>query len=167
VPLVASAPLQPPEAVQDLALVELQLSAAGLPLATDVGFAVTEAVGTTLIPALNAGLMPPGPLHVSTKVEFLVRGPVLCVPFGANVPLHASEAVHEVALVELHVSVAAPPLRTAMVLVSKVAVGTEAVAAPMPIHDSARAAAALVIPVTINRILIPPCLAQRYRTRPH
>jgi hypothetical protein len=87
---------------------------------------VRAAVGTTLIPALTTGLVPPEPLHVSTKVEFLVRGPVLCVPLGANVPVQAFEAVHEVALVELQVNVAAPPLVTAPVLVSKVAVGTTA-----------------------------------------
>ena len=79
-----------------------------------------------MIPDLTAGLVPPGPLQVSTKVEFLVRGPVLCVPLGANVPLQAFEAVHEVALVELQVNVAALPLRTAPVLASKVAVGATA-----------------------------------------
>jgi hypothetical protein len=63
---------------------------------------------------------------MSTKVEFLVRGPVLCVPLGANVPVQAFEAVHEVALVELQVNVAAPPLGTAPVLVSKLTVGTMA-----------------------------------------
>ena len=119
-------PLQPPEAVQELALVELQLNIAALPLATDAGFAASVAVGTTLIPDLTTGLVPPGPLHVSAKVEFLVRGPVLCVPLGANVPLQAFEAVHDVALVELQVSVAEPPLGTAPVLVSKLAVGTTA-----------------------------------------
>ena len=109
-PLVASVPLQPPVAVQELALVEFQLNIAALPLATDVGFAASVAVGTTLIPDLTTGLVPPGPLHVSTKVEFLVRGPVLCVPLGANVPLQAFEAVHDVASVELQVRVAEPPL---------------------------------------------------------
>jgi hypothetical protein len=126
VPLVASVPLQPPEAVQELALVEFQLNVAAPPLATDVGLTVRVAVGTTLIPALMAGLVPPGPLHVSTKVEFLVRGPVLCVPLGGNVPLQAFEAVHEVAPVELQVREAEPPLCTAPVLVIKVAVGTTA-----------------------------------------
>jgi hypothetical protein len=145
-------PLQPPEAVHELALVELQLSAAELPLATDVGFAVRAAVGTTLIPALTTGLVPPVPLQVSTKVEFLVRGPVLCVPLGANVPLQAFEAVHDVASVELQVSVAEPPLGTAPVLVVKMTVGTAASTAPMHTQDSARAAAALVIFETTNRM---------------
>jgi hypothetical protein len=149
-------PLQPPEAVQELALVELQLNVAAPPLATDVGFAVRVAVGTTLIPALTTGLVPPGPLHVSTKVEFLVRGPVLCVPLGANVPLQAFEAVHEVASVELQVRVAEPPLCTAPVLVVKATVGTAASTAPMHTQDSTRAAAVLVIFETINCICAAP-----------
>ena len=135
-----------------MALVELQLSVAALPLATEVGFAVSEALGTTLMPAMTTGLVPPGPLHVSAKVEFLVRGPVLCVPLGASVPLQAFEAVHEVALVELQVKVAAPPLGTAPVLVIKVVVGTVASAAPTQMQDRARAAAALVRSETIRCI---------------
>jgi hypothetical protein len=43
----------------------------------------------------------------------MVRAPVLCVPLVACVPLQAPEAVHEVALVELQVNVAALPLATA------------------------------------------------------
>jgi hypothetical protein len=133
VPLVASAPLQPPEAVHAEALLELQVSVAALPEATAVGLAASVAIGTTLIPALITGLTPPGPVQVNTNVEFLVRGPVLCVPLGANVPLQALEAVHEVASVELHVRVAEPPLGTAPVLVIRAAVGTAAAALFMPL----------------------------------
>lgn len=42
-----------------------------------------------------------------------VRAPVLCEPFGALAPLHAPEAVQDVALVDVHVNVLAPPLDTA------------------------------------------------------
>ena len=45
-PLVASAPLQPFDAVQDVALVEDQVRVAEPPEATDVGFAERETVGT-------------------------------------------------------------------------------------------------------------------------
>jgi len=45
VPLVASAPLQPPEALQEVALVELQVRVAAAPLVTVVGDAVIDAVG--------------------------------------------------------------------------------------------------------------------------
>ena len=39
-----------------------------------------------------------------------MRAPVLCVPLVALLPLQPPVAVHEVALVELHVSVELPPL---------------------------------------------------------
>jgi hypothetical protein len=139
VPLVASAPLQPPDAVHELALVELQLSVVAPPLATEGGEAARAAVGTTLMPALTTGLVPPGPLQVRTNVEFLVSGPVLWEPLGASVPVQAFDAVHEVALVELHVNVAAPPLGTPPVLVFKAAVG-----APAPDTDTVAVATLLV-----------------------
>ena len=43
---------------------------------------------------------------------FAIRGPVLWLPLGASVPLHPPDAVQEVALVELQVSVEAAPLPT-------------------------------------------------------
>jgi hypothetical protein len=45
VPEVAFVPLQPPEAVQEVASVELQVSALPLPAATVVGEALRETVG--------------------------------------------------------------------------------------------------------------------------
>jgi hypothetical protein len=66
VPLVALAPLQPPEAVQEVALVELQVSVAALPLVTEAGFAasVTVAAGMTVTVAVAILLLPPAPVHV-------------------------------------------------------------------------------------------------------
>jgi len=43
-PLLANAPLQPPEALQDEALVELQVNMAAAPLLTVVGDALSDAV---------------------------------------------------------------------------------------------------------------------------
>ena len=45
VPLVGTVPLQPPEAVHEVAFAELQVKVATLPLVTDVGTALNEAVG--------------------------------------------------------------------------------------------------------------------------
>ena len=45
-PEVALAPDQPPEAVQEVAFVEDQLSIEDPPLATDAGFAASDTVGT-------------------------------------------------------------------------------------------------------------------------
>jgi hypothetical protein len=46
---------------------------------------------------------PPVPVQVSVNVVFAVRLPVLAEPEIAFVPDHPPDAVHEVALVELHV----------------------------------------------------------------
>ena len=48
-PLVASAPLHPPEAVQDVAFVDDQVSADALPLATVLGFADSVMVGAGVV----------------------------------------------------------------------------------------------------------------------
>ena len=64
-PLVALVPVQPPVAVQDVALVELHVSMEAPPLATAVGFAisVTVAVGTTVTVAVAMLLVPPAPVQ--------------------------------------------------------------------------------------------------------
>jgi hypothetical protein len=67
VPLTASAPLQPPEAVHDVASVELHVNVDLVREATLVGFAVKVAVGTGAIVtvAVATPLVPPAPLQVS------------------------------------------------------------------------------------------------------
>ena len=52
-----------------------------------------------------------------------VNAPVDCDPLVASVPVQAPEAVQEVALVELHVSVELPPLATLVGLAVSVTVG--------------------------------------------
>ena len=69
VPAAASVPLQPPVAVQALALLELQLSVAALPLATAVGLAVKVTVGTGRVAGLGfAGLETPPQAASSSAV---------------------------------------------------------------------------------------------------
>ena len=112
VPLVALAPLQPPEAVHEVAFVEFHVNVELPPFAIDVGFAVRLAVaaGTIVTTAAAGVLAPPAPEQVNEYDLVAVRGPVLCVPLVALVPLQPPEAVHEVAFVELHVSVELLPL---------------------------------------------------------
>ena len=65
---MAFVPLQPaPEAVHEVALVELQVRVDAAPLATDVGFAVnvTVGTGTTVTVAAATLLVPPVPLQLS------------------------------------------------------------------------------------------------------
>jgi hypothetical protein len=67
VPLAAFAPAKvPPVAVQEVALVELQVKAEDPPLAIVVGFAVSVAVGTgaMVTVAVAAVPVPPAPVHV-------------------------------------------------------------------------------------------------------
>ena len=62
-PLVAIVPLHPPEAVQDVALIELHVSVEAPPIMTTEGFAMTVAVGTTFTVTLDTPLAPPAPVH--------------------------------------------------------------------------------------------------------
>ena len=64
-PVVASSPVQPPDAAQEVALVEFQVSVALPPLRMELGLALRLAVGTgatvTMVVALAE---PPAPVHV-------------------------------------------------------------------------------------------------------
>ena len=68
-PEVERAPLQPPEAVQPVALVDDQLSVAAAPLATLLGVAVRVTVGTDAadltVTVADALALPPAPLQLS------------------------------------------------------------------------------------------------------
>jgi hypothetical protein len=145
VPLMPFVPFHPatPEPVHAVALVELHDSVEALPLGIAEGLAVRIAVGMMLTVALFTALVPPGPVQVSEKIADVDSVPVLCVPLVAFVPLHPPVAVHEVALVELQVSVEALPAATAVGFAVKVVVGvmlTVAVAAvlvpPAPVQVS-------------------------------
>jgi hypothetical protein len=78
VPLAVFVPLQPPEAVHDVALVELQVSVDVPPLAIVVGLAVSVAVGTgaMLTVAVAGVLVPPAPVQVNEYVVGAVSAPV-------------------------------------------------------------------------------------------
>jgi hypothetical protein len=65
VPLAGSVPLQPPDAVQAVALVAFQLNVAAPPLETTVGDALNVAEGTTLTVMLDGTLVPPWPLQLN------------------------------------------------------------------------------------------------------
>ena len=79
-PLVAFAPANvPPVAVQEVALVELQVSVDVPPPAIVAGFAVSVAVGLGAIVtvAVAAVLVPPVPVQVSEYAALVVNAPVL------------------------------------------------------------------------------------------
>jgi hypothetical protein len=130
-PLVALVPLQPPEAVHEVALVELHVSMEAPPTAMDIGFAVNITVAAPepemVTLAVAIVLAPPAPLQTNEYDVVAVSAPVLWVPLVALAPLQPPEAVHEVALVELHVSVDAPPLATEVGDALMDAVGVESI----------------------------------------
>jgi hypothetical protein len=66
-PAVASEPLQPPEAVQAVALVDDQVNADVAPLFTVVGFAVkvTAGAGVVTETVADCAALPPAPVQVS------------------------------------------------------------------------------------------------------
>ena len=88
-------------------------------------------------------LVPPVPVHVMEYELGIVSAPVLCVPLVAIVPLQLPDAVHEVALVELHVSVEAPPLTT-----------------EVGFADSATVGAGTTVTVAVAALLVPPVPVQ-------
>jgi hypothetical protein len=110
VPLVGSEPLQLPEPVHVVAFVELQVKEDVPPLATLVGFAVRVTVGAGWVTVTSAVALadPPAPVQVRVKVELEVSALLASVPLVASDPLQAPEAVHDVAFVELQVSVEVP-----------------------------------------------------------
>jgi hypothetical protein len=123
---MAFVPLQPSDAVQLVAFVELHVSVDALPLATAVGLAARVTVGggdaLTLTMTLRL-LLPPVPEQVNVKVVLVVSSGVLAVPLVGVAPLQPPEAVQLVAFVELQVNVDAVPLTTLVGLALSATVG--------------------------------------------
>jgi hypothetical protein len=156
VPLAASGPVHPPEAVHAVALVELQVRVDVPPAATTVGLADRVATGTvvTFTGATAAALVPPAPVQVSEKEASAVSAPEVWLPLAASAPLQLPEAVHEVALVELQVSVVVLPLLTVVGSALSVAVGTTltvtdaaGLVPPVPVHVNVKVCADVIAPV--------------------
>jgi hypothetical protein len=112
VPPAPSAPLQPPDAEQEVALVELHVKVEEPPEAITDGYTDSAAVGRMFTVAVAGALVPPAPVHTSEYTVLALTGPVLELPLAVRLPLHPPEAVHAVALVELQVSVDEPPEAT-------------------------------------------------------
>jgi len=118
VPDVNFVPLQPSDATQLVALVEDQVSAV-VPLAsTAVGFADSVTVGAGgggggggVDPTVTIAVfctLPPAPEQLSVKFVVVVNGPTDWLPEVAFEPLQPPDAVQEVALLLVQVSVLLP-----------------------------------------------------------
>jgi hypothetical protein len=137
-PLVGSLPLQPPEAVQEVAFVEVQLKVAPLPLVTVLGFAEIFTVGADWVTETLADCeaLPPAPVQVIVKVVLAFNAPVDCEPLTARLPLQPPLAVQDVALVADHVNVELPPAVIDDGLACKVTVGAAADAVTVAVCDA-------------------------------
>ncbi len=123
-PLIGNAPLQPPEAVQAVALLEFQVSVDVPPVAMTEGLTLNVAEGMTFTVAVAGALVPPGPVHVSEYAVAVLMPAVLWLPLLARAPLQPPEAVHAVALVELHVKLEVAPNATTVGAAANATVGT-------------------------------------------
>jgi len=124
-PLIARAPDQPPEAVQEVALVEVQVSVELPPLAMFVGLALSETLGggADTETVTDCAAEPPRPLQVNVNLVLAVRAEVASEPLVARMPLQPPDAAQELAWVEDHVKVDAPPLLTVLGLALSVTEG--------------------------------------------
>jgi len=125
-PLVASAPDQPPEAVQAVALLEDQVNVDVPPLATLVGLALIETVGAggaETLTVADCDAEPPAPVHVRVYLVVAASAAVFCEPLMASEPLQPPEAAQAVALAEDQLNIDVAPLATVLGLALKVTVG--------------------------------------------
>jgi len=135
-----------PDATQEVALADDQVSVEDPPLATDAGFATSDTVGAgTTVTVADAPAVPPAPVQERVNVLVTVSGPVDCPVLleSALLPDHAPEAVQEVALLDDQVSVEDPPLATDVGFAASDTVGAGG-GGGMP--DTATLAEAFVIP---------------------
>lgn len=110
-PPVARGPLQPPEAVQLVALLDDQVSVELPPAAVAAGVAANVTVGGEFTVTEAVALAdPPEPLQLSVNAVVAVSTAVALEPLIARAPLQPPEALQAVALVELQFRVEVLPL---------------------------------------------------------
>jgi hypothetical protein len=130
VPLIACEPFHPPDAVQEVALVEVQLKVEALPLLTLVGLAFNDTVGAggaETVTVADCDAEPPAPVQVRINFVVAVSAEVACEPVVACEPLQPPEAVQELALVDDQLNDEVAPLLTVLGFAVRVTVGVAAV----------------------------------------
>jgi hypothetical protein len=90
-PEVALVPDQPPEAEQEVALVEDQVSVEAAPLTTDVGFAVNDTVGGGFVPVVTVYVMVVVVVTPFASVEFILT---VCWPGAPGTCGHGFQSPH-------------------------------------------------------------------------
>jgi hypothetical protein len=120
-------PLQPPAAVQEVALLLDQVSVEEAPEFTLLGLALNVTLGAlpATVTVADCVADPPGPVQVSSYSVVLVSVPVDCAPLVETVPCQPPEAVQSVAPVDFQERVAVPPLSTVVGPAVKVSIGAD------------------------------------------
>ncbi len=126
-PEVAFAPDQPPDAIHEVALVDNQVSVTEEPVTTDVALELNVTVGAPAedVTATETDWLaePPAPEQLNVYVAAAAKGSVASDPAVAIEPDQPPEAVHELASVEVQVSVTDEPVATDAALEVNVTVG--------------------------------------------
>jgi hypothetical protein len=125
-PLIAWAPLHPPDAVQLVALAVAQVSVDALPLATLDGLALNDTVGAAgaeTVTVADWDAEPPAPVQVRVNFVVAVRAAVAWEPAVGSAPLQPPEAVQAVALVDDQVRADVAPLLTVAGFAASVTAG--------------------------------------------
>lgn len=124
-PLVATDPLQAPDAVQEVALVEDHARFELAPLETLMGLAVSETVGgvADTVTVADWAAEPPFPVQVRVYFVVAVSAAVVWEPVVASEPPQPPEAVQAVALVDDHERDEVAPLLTVVGVALKVTAG--------------------------------------------
>jgi hypothetical protein len=115
-PRVATEPLQPPDAVHAVALVEDQVNVELSPFAMLVGLALSETLGALAETATVADwdAEPPAPVHVSVNCVVAESGEVVFEPLLPWVPLQPPDAAQVCAFFALHAKVTECPMTTVL-----------------------------------------------------
>jgi hypothetical protein len=137
-PDVACAPLQPPEAVHEVALVDDHVMVEEPPLATLLGLALSETLGAdaATVTVADCEAVPPAPLHVSTYFVVAVNAAVLFEPLVASGPLQPPDAVQAVSWLEDQVNIAVAPLFTVVGLAVRVTAGAAVVTVTVAVCEA-------------------------------
>lgn len=156
-PFVATEPIQPPEAVQLVAPLELQVRIALAPGATVVGLAVSDTNGgvfafTALVTATvtDFDVEPPVPEQLSENVVVAVNACVVNPPDVGCAPLHPPEAIQAWALVDCQWRITVWPDSTEGAAADKLSVGV-----PLTVAASACDVLLVVTPLLSTVELIP------------
>jgi hypothetical protein len=111
-PLSPFEPLQPPDAVQEVALLLDHVSAEAAPAFTVLGAALSVTIGALLETVTVADCVadPPAPVQVSSYSVVAVSAPVEKVPLVGTLLCQPPEAMQAVASADFQVRVELPPL---------------------------------------------------------